>query len=107
MQESLDGQVAVPDLVGLGVSLAMDAGHEAAVVVVAADVDGPPLGSLTWPGVWVVTDQQPVAGSRIPKWDNVRVTFRRAGGNEAGDREPRLPSPSPDQLKAHATLDEG
>ena len=106
MKEAVEGQVAVPDLIGLAVPHATDVGHGAAVVVVAAEVDGPPLGSLTWPGDWIVTEQAPVAGSRVPKWANVRVTFRRADGNEAGDREPRLPSPNPGHLEAHATLDD-
>jgi len=99
-------RVVVPDLVGLPMHEARDAGHHAAVVVVAADVDGPPLGALTRPGVWVVTAQDPSSGSSVAKWDNVRITFRRADGNEAGDREPRLPPPSPDDLETHATLDD-
>ncbi len=106
MEEPVDGRVAVPDLVGLPVTLARDVGHDAAVVVVAADVDGPPLGSLTWPGLWVVTGQDPVAGTPVPKWDNVHITFGRAGGDETGDREPRLPPPDPGHLQAHATVDE-
>lgn len=97
-----DGRVSVPDLVGLPVHEARDVGHEAAVVVTATDPDGPALGALTWPGVWIVTAQDPVAGSRVRKWDNVRITFRRADGDEVGDREPRLPPPSPDDLEAHA-----
>jgi len=101
-----DGRVVVPDLVGLPVHEARDVGHQAAVVVVAADVDGPPLGELTWPGLWIVTAQDPGPGSPVRKWDNVRITFRRADGNEADDREPRLPPPSPDDLAAHATLDD-
>ena len=39
------GEVEVPRLVGLAVREARNAGHEAGVVMVAADVDGPPLGS--------------------------------------------------------------
>lgn len=105
MSES-DGRVVVPDLVGLPVDEARDVGHQAAVVVVATDVDGPALGALTWPGVWIVTGQDPDPGSPVQKWDNVRITFRRADGNEAGDREPRLPPPNPDDLEAHATLDD-
>lgn len=105
MNEPVDGSVVAPD-VGSEVSLARTVGHDARVVVVAADVDGPPLGMLTWPGVWVVTEQEPPASCRVAKWDNVRATFRRADGNEAGDREPRLPSPSPDQLEARASLDD-
>lgn len=105
MDES-QARVEVPALVGLHVREARDVGHEAAVVVVAAELDGPPLGLLTWPGVWVVTAQDPEPGCYVRRWDNVRITFRRADGNEAGDREPRLPSPRPDDLKAHATLDD-
>jgi len=52
-----NGGVVVPDLVGLSVDEARDLGHQAAVVVVATDVDGPALGALTWPGVWIVTRQ--------------------------------------------------
>jgi hypothetical protein len=97
-------RVVVPDLVGL---LVQDAGHEAAVVVVvAADVDGPPLGALAWPGLWVVTAQDPEPGTEVGKWENVRVTFRRADGGEAGDREPRLPLPIPDDLEAHRPLND-
>ena len=99
--------MTVPDLVGLDVDQARDVGHEAAVVVVAADLDGPPLGSLTWPGSWLVTEQNPAAGSHVTIWDNVHVVFRRADGDEAGDREPRLPSPNPDGAKAQAIPDEG
>lgn len=95
----------MPDLVGLAVCEARDVGHEEAVVVVATDVDGPALGALTWPGAWIVMAQDPGPGSRVRKWDNVRISFRRADGDEAGDHEPCLPSPSPDDLDAHATLD--
>lgn len=103
--DETDGRVLVPDLVGLSVHQARDVGHEAAVLVVAADVDGPPLGALTWPGAWVVTAQDPGVGSSVQKWENVRVSFGRADGNEAGDREPRLPPPSPDELQAGAGPD--
>ena len=94
--------MSVPDLVGLPVHEARDVGHEAAVVVVSADVDGPALGALTWPGVWVVTAQEPAAGSDVRRWATVRIAFRRAGGDEAGDREPRTP-PGLGDLEARAT----
>lgn len=99
-----DGRVTVPHVVGLPVHEARDVGHDAGVLVVSADVDGPALGALTWPGVWLVTAQDPDAGFRVQKWDNVRITFRRADGDEVGDREPRLPPPSPDALEAHANF---
>lgn len=101
-----DGPVAVPDLVGLSVRQARDAGHQALVVVVGSDVDGPALGALTWPGVWVVTAQVPVPGSRVRRWDNVRIEYRRAGGEEAGDREPHRPPHSPDGLQAQVASDD-
>ena len=94
----------MPDLVGLPVPLAREVGHEAALVVVAADVDGPALGALTWPGLWLVTSQEPAAGTRVATWEYVRVTFRRADGDEAGDPVPRLPSPAPDDLTAGAAV---
>lgn len=102
-----DGRVTAPALVGMSVPIARTAGHEAGVLVVAADLDGAPLAYLTWLGVWIVTAQDPPAGSDPDKWGNVRISCERADGNEVGDREPRLPSPSPDELQAHATLDDG
>ncbi len=90
--------VAVPALTGLPVPIANSVGRAAGVVVVIADVDGAPLASLTWPGTWFVTSQDRAAGSRVPIWDTVRVTFRRDDGDEPGDREPRRPSPVPGGL---------
>lgn len=52
------GQVEVPQLVGMIVADARQAGHRAGLVVVTADVYGPPLGGLTWPGIWIVTAQR-------------------------------------------------
>jgi hypothetical protein len=46
--------VTVPSLVGLTVPNARRAGHDGGVVVTSADIDGPPLGELTWPGIWIV-----------------------------------------------------
>ena len=92
----------MPDLVGLPVPLAREVGHDAAVVVVAADLDGPPLGALSWPGVHVVTAQDPAAGTLVASWDVVRIAFRRADGDAAGDREPRPPPPDPGELEAEA-----
>lgn len=44
------GQVEVPHLVGMTVTAARQVGHEACLVVVSADPDGPPLGGLSGPG---------------------------------------------------------
>ena len=95
------GRVEVPDLVGLVVADARRRGHEAGVVVVSADLDGPPLGGLTWPGTWIVTAQRPVGGVVLNRWDIVVIEFRELpGGEGAGDREPRIPLPDPHALAA-------
>jgi hypothetical protein len=95
------GQVEVPQLVGMIVADARQAGHEAGLVVVSADVDGPPLGGLTWPGIWIVTAQDPVPGVLVARWGNVVIEFEELrGGEGAGDREPRIPLPDPGALVA-------
>ena len=94
-------QVQVPVLVGMVVREARNAGHQAGVVVVSADIDGPPLGSLTWPGVWIVTAQHPAAGAWVQRWDNVVIEFAELpGGEAAGDREPLSPRPDAGGLAA-------
>jgi hypothetical protein len=95
------GQVEVPQLVGMIVADARQAGHEAGLVVISADPDGPPLAGLTWPGIWIVTAQHPVPGTWSPRWDNVVIEFEELrGGEGAGDREPRIPLPNPGALAA-------
>ncbi|MCE6997723.1 PASTA domain-containing protein [Saccharothrix sp. S26] len=69
---------AVPRLVGLTVPEARRRGDEAGVVVTSRDVDGPPLGVLTWPGTWVVTDQEPRPGARVRRGSVVMIDFERA-----------------------------
>jgi hypothetical protein len=93
------GQVEVPQLIGMVVADARRAGHQAGVVVVSADVDGPPLGDLSWPGIWIVTAQRPAPGTCVRRWDNVVIEFEELrGGEDAGDREPRIPLPDPGAL---------
>ena len=95
------GRVEVPDLVGMAVPEARRKGHEAGLVVVSADSDGPPLGGLTWPGTWIVTAQHPAPGAWLSRWDNLVIEFEeRRGGEGAGDREPRIPLPGPGALAA-------
>jgi hypothetical protein len=78
-------QVEVPLLVGMIVAEARQAGHRAGLVVVSADVDGPPLGALTWPGTWMVTAQRPAPGAWLARWDNVVIEFEELpGGGDAG-----------------------
>ena len=98
-------EVTVPNVVGLTVREARRVAWEAGVVVAAADPDGPPLGALTWPGVWVVTAQRPAPGSVLRRRGSLVVEFREwSGGDEAGDREPRRPLPPLDALGAERDL---
>jgi PASTA domain len=99
------GQVELPNLAGMTVADARQNGHEAGLVVVSAHPDGPPLGGLTWPGTWIVTAQHPPPGVRLNRWDNVMIEFEELrGGEEAGDREPRIPLPDPGALAAELEL---
>lgn len=100
-------EVTVPHLVGLTVSLARRVAWEAGVVVAAADPDGPPLGALTWPGVWVVTAQHPEPGARLRRLGSMVVEFREwSPGDDAGVREPRSPVLPLDALSAERDLAE-
>jgi len=83
----------------LAVALSVAALWRAGLVVISANPDGTPLGGLTWPGVWIVTAQHPVSATRLRRWDNVVIEFEELrGGEEAGDREPRIPLPDPGAL---------
>ncbi|MDH6576618.1 PASTA domain-containing protein [Kitasatospora sp. MAP5-34] len=93
MGPSTADEVTVPDIVGLIVTDARKVAWEAGVVIAAADPDGPPVRALTWPGVWVVTAQTPAPGSRMRRRGSLVIEFRKVPGGEAGDREPRPPSP--------------
>jgi hypothetical protein len=98
-------RVEVPQLVGMVVADARRAGHRAGLVVVSPDVDGPPLGGLTWPGIWIVTGQRPAAGAWLCRWDQVVIEFEELrGGGGAGDHEPRLPLPDLDAAAAETNL---
>ena len=103
MDELMPQMAEVPGLVGLTVRQAGRVGHEHGFVVIGPDQDGPPLGALTWPGTWLVTAQDPAAGTRRARGDRVVVLFEEvSGGGTAGDREPRRPLPSPLSAEAAA-----
>ena len=87
------GRAVVPDLRGMLVSEARLHGEQAGLVVVSQDPDGPPLGALTWPGVWFVVSQDPPPGEQVARGSSVRITFGRQNGGGAGVREPRRPPP--------------
>jgi hypothetical protein len=105
--ETVAGRVEVPNFIGLTVPVAREIGHEAGVVVTAKDLDGPPLGALTWPGTWIVTAQDPMTGHRLRRGAVVTIEFEKFpddGG--AGDREPRRPLPQPEMLHAERDPDQ-
>lgn len=75
--ETFDNPVAVPNLVGLTVRAARKAGHDSGIVVIGPDLDGPPLGVLTWPGTWIVTAQDPAPGHRLSRGATVTISFEK------------------------------
>jgi hypothetical protein len=92
------GRVIVPDLVGALLTLErfdgfrLASGHE--LQLVSSDPDGPPVGVMIQEGGWLVLAQRPAAGTIVERGSTVWVTaMRGGGGGEAGDREPRDPSP--------------
>jgi len=93
-------EVTVPDVVGLIVTRAREVAWEAGLVIAAGDPDGPPVGALTWPGVWVVTAQRPAPGARMRHRGSLVIEFKELPGGSAGDREPLRPPPHPDELTA-------
>lgn len=93
-------RIEVPHVVGLTVSAARRIASDRGLALAAPDPDGPPLGALTWPGVWVVTGQRPAAGAMLRRNGSLVVDFERAPDDLAGDREPRRPLPPRDSLAA-------
>ena len=93
-------ETEVPDVVGLTVSAAYQVATDRGLKLAAADPDGPPLSALTWPGVWLITDQRPAAGATLRRKGSMVVVFERAPDDLAGDREPRRPLTRLDGLNA-------
>jgi hypothetical protein len=96
-------RIVIPDLEGTIVAGALRQSELIGFTLVIAD---PPvdLGTLQMSGRWLVSFQEPPAGSARFRGDTVVVTLRRDGGDGAGDREPRLPRPP--RLAARPPLDE-
>jgi hypothetical protein len=83
--------ILVPDVVGQRRDRARDLLHEAGLVAVGADPDGPPLAATGWPH-GVVIDQSPESGARVPRGTAVRLWLDSEEGG-SGVREPRRPVP--------------
>ncbi|KQQ18672.1 hypothetical protein ASF48_17270 [Rathayibacter sp. Leaf299] len=93
--------VTVPDVVGMPFHVGGEVAVNAGVVLANPDPDGPPIGTLAWPGLFYITSQQPAAGVQIHRWDSVAVEII-----EHGTAEHSAPLESNDPLPqdvAHAT----
>ncbi len=80
--------VVVPDVVGMVVDDARAHAYQHGVHLAPLDADGPPLAALTWQTPFRVTSQDPPAGTPLPLWHSVVVTWSSSQGF-AGVREPR------------------
>jgi len=99
-----DDVAVVPAVAGLTVRDAIDyAGW--AKVGIGRSPDGPPLESLVYPcDEFVVTSQTPPPGTRLRRYETGIVEWSPIGGDGAGVREPRRPSPPTLSLKAAREL---
>lgn len=77
--------VVVPDVVGLPFHVGRDVASEAGVALANPDADGPPIGSLAWPGLFYIVRQHPAPGTELREWDSVGVEVVAHG--DAPDRE--------------------
>ncbi|MDM4763217.1 PASTA domain-containing protein [Galbitalea sp. SE-J8] len=93
--------VTVPDVVGLPFHVGRDVAADAGVALASTDPDGPPIGSLAWPGLFSIVSQHPAPGAQVREWDSVAIEVVAHG--DAGDREQREPHPSPPADAARAT----
>jgi hypothetical protein len=84
-------RVVVPNVVGMSWDAAGEVLRACSLLPVAPDADHP--AALT-AGDYVVTDQTPESGARVPIGTTVRLWIDRRGGG-AGVREPRRPKPTP------------
>lgn len=83
-------KVLVPNVVGLEWSEAQKVLSGEGLAAINAQPDAAiDLGS----GGWIVTDQSPESGARVPAGSDVRLWLR--GDGDAGVREPRRPRPTP------------
>jgi hypothetical protein len=89
--------VVVPNVIGMSFDEARRVLHEARLVPVGSDPDGPPLFVLGLSGA-VVVNQDPKAGLDAAPGSSVTVWLGRGGGS-AGIREPRRPMPDPKSIR--------
>lgn len=84
--------VIVPNIVGVTVYEARETLEQRGLFGVGSDPDAPPMTGDDATR-FVVTDQSPEAGAKVPRGSTVRLWVERGGGS--GVREPRRPQPDP------------
>jgi hypothetical protein len=84
-----EAKVRVPNVIGLEWIKARDQLAGIRLVAINAQPDAP----TDVGGGWVITDQSPESGARVPGGSVVRLWLR--GDGDAGVREPRRPRPTP------------
>jgi hypothetical protein len=97
-------QLAAPDLVGMAFHDARDLVAEMGIALANTDPDGPPIGSLAWPGLFFIATQLPSPGDVLSAGDSIRVTVVKDEDGAAG--VPSRLIPTPPSLSAKAALDE-
>ncbi|AWB86093.1 hypothetical protein [Mycetocola zhujimingii] len=90
-------RVVVPDVVGTIFSIGRAMATEAGVTLANPDPDGPPIGALAWPGIFIITRQEPEPGAILHRWDSVQVWVR---ADEASSSVTLLPTATPPSLSA-------
>lgn len=94
--------VAIPNLIGMELIDAREMCNQNSLVLVAADDNGEPLGSRTWPGYFVVTRQTPAPGTVVEPGAALGIDFAPFPGVDSADVH-NFPKPPLNTLKAHAS----
>jgi hypothetical protein len=84
--------VIVPNVVGMHLDAARAALLKVGLLALGSDPDDPVLPSAAT-STYVVTDQSPESGAKVPAGSRVTLWTERGGGS--GVREPRQPRPAP------------
>jgi hypothetical protein len=74
VRDEATGLIVVPQVVGLPFHVARDLAAEKELALASFDPDGPSIGSQAWPGLFYIASQYPEVGSRLRRWESIRVT---------------------------------